>query len=577
VTVYWVVWDSAAQWIVDRLDREGALPAVRRLRATGITAAARPPSPNCQTPPSLATLFTGTWSHQHAITGFTVPGGPEDPVECHRSGFGPRLPAQPPVWRRAQALGLRTTFVHTPWVFDADGAVDPGVVAAVEAYSTRICESGILPLAGSPSQEWPAGDEAVDVSATATGVRLVTGTGTHDLHPARGWAPVRLTGTAGFWARYLDLPSGPAVVRTGTWAPRAAGEDTQLVRGLADAEVFAGEGLKSLYRSGRLGPRLADGGDGGAERVFVSSLDCVARSFGAAADVVLPRHRSDLVVIYLPLTDDVGHELVGWCDTASAMYRPDVADAVWGHVRHCYARVDAILSRVLDHAHDGDTVILGADHGIVGSAYLVALNMPLIKAGLAVAAPGGGLDARRSSVIYHPANNGALRVNHDGLPGGLVPRARAGETLRAAMAALLTIAPPTATGSAHTAGAPPGRPVVTGFMDAAGRQLPPSRVGATDDVAYVVLHDDYQPTAEVDGGPAVRPMAKSAAHVVNTGTDRLHATFAAVGPGLPAGVDLGVVDNTFGAGLVSRLLGFDESGAGSGATMPMPTPKGTVR
>lgn len=582
MTVYWVVWDSAARWIVDRLDREGALPAVRRLRSAGVTAAARPPRPNCQTPPSLATLFTGTWPSQHAVTGFTVPGGPGDPVDLERSGFDPIFPARPPVWRRAHARGKRTAFVHAPWVFDAGGGVEPGVVAAVEAYSTRIGGSGVLPLTGAARLDWPAGDEPVEVSGAGERpvARLVTRTGVTELARGEGWKPVRLTGTAGFWARYLDLPSGPTLVRTGTWAPRAAGRDASLARDLAGAEVFAGEGLKSLYRSGVFGPRLADGGDGTAEQVFVSSLDCVTRSFGAVADVLLPRHTADLVVIYLPPTDDVGHEIVGWCDTASAMHRPDIAGALWPYVRRCYAGVDAVLGRVLDRARDGDTVVLGADHGIVGSAYLVALNAALIAAGLAAATPDGGLDPRRSSVIYHPANNGSLRVNHDGLPGGRVPRASAGRALRAAMAALATIAPPAVAGAGHTAGVLPGGPVVSGFLDADGRDLPPSRVGDTDDVAYVVPHDDYQPTAAVDGGPVVRPMAKSAAHVVNTGSDRLHAIFAASGPGLRAGTDLGVVDNTFGADLVAHALGLDgpiaPSDAGRDAAVPAPS-KGRLR
>ncbi len=181
MTVYWVVWDDAAHWIVDRLDREGALPAVRRLRAAGVTAA-RPPRPNCQTPPSLATLFTGSWPRQHAVTGFTVPGGPHDPVDSHlrvRAG----IPGAAAGLAAGPARGLRTAFVHVPWVFDGEGAVGPGVNAAVEAYSNRICGSGILPLADGPRQDWPAGAGAIGVRATAAGARLVTSAGTHDLEP----------------------------------------------------------------------------------------------------------------------------------------------------------------------------------------------------------------------------------------------------------------------------------------------------------------------------------------------------------------------------------------------------------
>lgn len=38
MTVYWMVWDAAARWIVDRLEAEGALPAVSELRARGCRA-----------------------------------------------------------------------------------------------------------------------------------------------------------------------------------------------------------------------------------------------------------------------------------------------------------------------------------------------------------------------------------------------------------------------------------------------------------------------------------------------------------------------------------------------------------
>jgi hypothetical protein len=563
MTVYWVVWDAAAHWIVDRLEREGALPAVRRLHAAGARAAARPPSPNCQTPTSLATLFTGKSAQEHGVIGFTVPGGPGDPIELHRSGFSPGFPARPPVWRLAQAQGRRTAFVHAPWVFGADGAVGPGVDAAIEAYSSQLADSDILMLRPGARQLWPAGPDDVEVVPTATGARLITGAGSYDLGAEQGWVPVRLREGVGFWVRLLGTNGtsneGTLLVRTGTWSTRLAGTNRRLLERLAATEPFAGKGVGSLYLSGCFGPRLIEGGDGSAEEVFVSSLACVNRSIAGVADAVLMDHDADLVVIYLPLTDDVGHEIVGLCDPLSAAYRPDVADAIWAQVRRCYSWVDALLGRVLDRAGvggggaTGDMVILSADHGIVGGAYLVHLNEALIRTGLTVTGADGQIDPRGSAVLYHPANNGALRVNHDELPGGLVPREQSGAVLRKAMGALTAIAAPDILALA-------GQQVVAGFLDEHGRPLPPDSVRERADTAYVLLHDDYQPSAAVDGGPVVRPMRKSAAHVVNTGASRLHATFAVAGPGIGAGVDLGVVDNTLAAELVLRLLGRPDDG-----------------
>lgn len=503
MTVYWVVWDAAADWIVDRLDTEGALPAVRALRTGGARAAGRPPTPNCQTPPSLATLLTGTSPREHGVTGFTVP---DDKVfGAHRSGFGAEFPARPPIWRVLGDHGLRSAFVHVPWVFDDSDHVGSYVDAAIEAYSGRLAGHDVLAGDG----DWPVGGFPVRVD----GPVLYAGGVAHELAPERGWVPVRLDSRTGFWVRHL----GDLLVRTGTWQVRVGGSNESLVRDLADTPAFAGEGVGPLYRRGLFGPRLVDGGDGSAERNFMSSVDCVVRSFSTAVTAVLSQHNADLVVIYLPWTDDVGHEMIGWCDTRSGAYRPDVADQAWEHLRQCYQDADRVLGQVLSRAGDQDTVLLAADHGMVGSTHLLCVNELLIEAGLAGRAEDGGLDLAESTVIYHPANNGRLVVNPD-----LVAPALAESILAKAKDAL--------------------RDYVTGFLDG----------------CYLVLDDDWQPSATVDGGKVLRPLGKSGSHVVNTGDSRLHATFAVQGPGIPQGVDLGAVDNSLGALVASHQFGVGE-------------------
>lgn len=542
MTVYWVVWDCAADWIVSRLTDEGRLPGVQRLRAAGVRAAGRPPAPNCQTPPSLATLFTGTAQIEHGVTGFTVPGGFDEPVEAHRSGFDERYPGRPPVWQRCHDLGLRTRFVHAPWVFGADGCVPAEVEAAVEGYSTERAPASVLALTsvdGDPEPvSWVCGDQSVSVLVRGENVQLDTGSVVVDLPTSGDWVPVRLDGTAGFWAGLISVPGGRLVARTGIWAPRSAGSNTQLADALAGDTVFAGAGLKAQYRRGVFGPRLIEGGDGSAEAVFSASVDCVARSFTAATRAALTGPQPDLTVIYLPWTDDVGHELAGWCDPHSATYRPAIADRIWEHVAGAYRSADTVLKQVLDIAEPTDTVILSADHGVVGSVGLVRVNRVLVDAGLAMLEPGGRLDHRASDVIYHPANNGLLRVNHTGRPGGRVSPAETPKVLAEAALALTN-----ALGE-----------VVTGFLTDDGRRFNPQSDIPGQDHAWLVLHDDYQPSAEIDDGPAVIPMPKAAAHVINTGSPRLHATFSAAGPRLPRDADLGVIDNTHVAGLVLAVL-----------------------
>ena len=514
MTVYWFVWDAAAAWVVDELDAEGSLPHVRALRSAGVRAAGRPPAPNCQTPPSLATLFTGTSSQEHGVTGFSVPTG----LTGHTSGFDPAYPARPPVWR---SPGVRGAFVHVPWVFDADGGLGPDVEVAIEAYSGRLARHDRLSVAPGQVVDWPVADLPVRVETTADGVVLHAGGTAHAL--AHDWTPVRLTPSQGFWVRRVGED---ALVRTGTWTVRTGGTNTALAERLANAPVFAGESVGSLYRAGLFGPRLAEGGDGTAEREFLTSVDRVVESFTAAAELVVEGHDADLVVVYLPWTDDVGHEVLGWCDRQAATYRPDIADRVRDLLRHCYRAADAVLGTALRRAGEHDTVLLSADHGMVGSTELLHVNEVLVAAGLAEA------DPARSRVVYHPANNGSLRVNRAVVPAELVDA-----TMRRAMAVLLDLGPS----------------VVTGFLDERARPI-------TDpaEVVYLVLHDDYQPSAVLDGGPALRPMVKTGSHVVNTGSDRLLATVAAAGPGIPAGVDLGTVDNTLAARIARHQLGVGD-------------------
>ncbi|MGL4175031.1 MAG: DUF6001 family protein [Dermatophilaceae bacterium] len=525
MAVYWVVWDAAAYWVVDRLERQGVLPAVSRMRERGQFAAARPAHPNCQTPPSLATLFTGTWPAEHGVTGYTVPGAGPGGLGSHVSGFDSRFPAVPPVW---ETLGARGAYVHVPWVFDGADAVGPDVDAAVEAYSRRTVRHAVTELEPGPARTWLIGPHPTTVEVAVDGVRVSAQTEVLLTTDGRWQALWLTTERIGTWVACIRNGDQLLLVHSGVWRPRYGGADPAVTDRLRTCLPFAGEGVGPLYRAGRFGDRLADGGDGSAEEFFLASVECVARSFGAAADAALARHQSDLVVVYLPMTDDVGHEMLGFCDERSAAYRPEIADQVWSLVGRCYRWSDEILGRVLDAAGPADSVLLGADHGMVGSAYLVHLNDQLALAGLARTGEDGEVDPDRSAAFYHPANNGALYVAQD----GLMPRAKA---------ALREL------------------PVPMRFLEPDGRPLADDQAGDPR-VTFVALHDDYQPTAGMAGTPPyVRPLRKVGAHVVWTGSDRLHAVHAAVGPDIVAGSPPGVIDNTAPARLITRQVAADPS------------------
>jgi Type I phosphodiesterase / nucleotide pyrophosphatase len=423
--------------------------------------------------------------------------------------------------------------VHAPWVLSDSGSPDEAAKwldGAVEAFGGRVARHGAHEFTGAPLT-FGVGEHTL--TATADGERIAVRGGHGEALIDAEWTSLRLDSTSGVWLRSVDVRGRRLLLHTGAWVSRSAGHNPGLVEALRQAPVFAGEGLGSCYRTGLFGPRLVDGGDGGAEDVFLSSVGVVHRVFETTVESVLAGHRADLVVLYLPTTDDVGHELIGWCDSASAAYRPDVAAEVWRRVARCYRWADALLGRVLERAGEEDTVVLGADHGMAGTAWTLHPNQVLVDAGLAATTAEGDLDPRRSAVVYHPVNNGSLWVNDDYREGGWVPRHAAAGLLRKAAAALRRTGTPTG----H-------RTLVTSLV--------PAPEGGS---AHLLLDPDCLPSAELrPDGRAVVPARKPGAHVTNGGDERLHAVFAAAGPGLPRGQDLGVLDNTRAAALVLDQL-----------------------
>jgi Type I phosphodiesterase / nucleotide pyrophosphatase len=540
MAVYWMVWDAAAAWVVDRLVSQGRLPAVAALREAGLRAQARPPAPNCQTPPSLATLFTGTSPERHGVTGFWVPAGGGCHPLSQTPAFTPGVCREPMVWDRLGEAGLRSAFVHVPWVFDGSGAVPGYVDAAVEMFSRRRARPGVfeLPVRGARSVWQIAGHELVVEVLDPETVRV----GPLTLCRAAGWQPLRLPDGVTPMVSLFEVQGRLRLAHTGAWQERCAGEDSSLVGALRAEGASIGEGLGAEYREGRLGNRMAEGGDGTAEAVFSSSLRCVSYSFARMTRTMIQGHRADLVVIYLPMTDEVGHELLGWCDETSEAYRPDLASRAWSMVADCYRQADDILASVLAKATPRDTVVLSADHGMAGVGATFYPNAALVRAGLAVPDedPDAGADTSRSDVLYHRAGNGLLTVNRSDYPGGRVSSADAPRVLGRAIVVLGQVVHPRT-----------GRPVLRAVVDVAGHPI--DLESASE--AYLVLDGEILPSPDVPEDLSIfGPPLRNAAHTINNGDPRLLATMAAAGPGLGRGGDLGVIDNAEVASLVLAQL-----------------------
>jgi hypothetical protein len=424
--VLWVVWDGASFDVVRDLLGRGELPTLRSL-CDGRVVPLSPLSPNCQTPPSLASLFTGATIAEHGVTGFRVPSEPAATFVESRSGF--EVPVRRPlIWSRVAAEGGWVGLSHVAWGSDAGPGEAPASLA-VDAYDRRVAAPGVVEAGaiGRRPLSFELGGRPVvvqerggvwEASAPATGARVVIG------RPARlDLAPGRLRLGPGLGTRLgaMTLPDGRRVlVHTGLWELRAGPDVSQeeLDRTMLP---FMGKLLGEPYRAGDLGLRAMEGGDGAAEQALAESARWQAESFTRCCELVLRRAPPDgLVIAYVPVIDEVQHELFRWWRAAGDGAGLAGEDLAGETTRRVYALADAHLARLLRHTGPGCAVVLCSDHGAAGVSHDIHVNEALVAAGLTAFDQHGRIDVARSRVAYHPAGNGSVWVNDAGRAGGLV-------------------------------------------------------------------------------------------------------------------------------------------------------------
>jgi predicted AlkP superfamily phosphohydrolase/phosphomutase len=533
--IFWLIWDGAASSVTRRLLDEGRLPTLARLARGGVSAATRPTFPNCQTPPSLATLLTGVSPTKHGITGFHIPAtGFDSPVTARRSAFDRTALHASPLWNDATEAGRPTAVVHLPWT----EVGETGPTYAAEAFSRRIARAGAIPIDNRVTiGPYELTLEIDDGSLTIT--PPVGPPSTLRGEDVRRSIAVQFDRGIGGVLRAWRRPADGArfLLSHGAWEVR-----TSPVDGLAALEEaagpFVGDGLGRLYRHGVFGPRLDQDGDGDAEAILLVGIEALADHFRKASAHALGRvGREAFSVLYQPCIDAVEHELFGWCEP----YAPGLSDRAWAGVELVYRMADRHLADVLARAGPDATVIVASDHGMAGIRWNVHVNEILRRGGLLAFGPDGGIDLARSQIVYHPANNGSLWVNTKPRPEGIVePEECPGVIARAA---------PLLRGVRLT---PDGPEVFTKIYPL---DEPPCAWSETfGDLFLATLDGVHLRASPGPDGAILAPAHKSAAHLTHSAQSSLHGIFFAQGPGFTPGRDLGLIELEEVAPLVRHCL-----------------------
>lgn len=575
--------DGGGYELVQGFLRDGVLPHFARLRDEGAFSDGMVTAFPSKTAPSFAMIWTGLPGRETGITGNSVLALPADTHTLldTRDGFSAALLRADPLWTRVARAGRRAVALHTThtWPLDASlGRLGPerrgelhiltgyGDVrlppATLDEVRNPLLAEPPAPLAGKRASPRVGGSPGVfrfDVGGTGfLGVFL-----DDPLNPESGWdtfgvledprdrdpephAPVWLARVGiGAGAEFSGPISAEADgrrvefrVRAFAAAAPAAGSPARylVLRGGASEmgahpEAFWNERLGAPewprtvgapeYASGRLGRTRAEGGEGIAESRLLEIAGVVADSALAHLDAAASLPGWDLIALYLPMADEMGHLLYGRLDERLPTHVPSLAESLRPVLAGAFAEVDRVLGRLFALAEaSGAHLMVVSDHGMSGTDRLLHLNVALERAGLLAFRADGTVDLSRTQAMLLTTADGSVAINRASRHEGIVPSDQEAAVLAAVRSALLAIRAD-------------GEPVVTGFLEPVTRgRVQPG--GPTTGDLFPLLRPGFLSSAR-PAEDIVMPARAAGNHGFAPTRRDMLAVVAAWGPRIPAG------------------------------------------
>ncbi len=570
--------------IADAVAR-GVMPNLAALRASGATARGSVTSLPAKTAAGHATLFTGAWPDVSGVTGNDVillGASLLEPVSGYRSE---PLRAEP-LWVTAARAGRPATMLcatqdypYEPYETGRRFGGDFGErLAFLTGYKGPSLGDAVY-LASDLRRREPTGWRGVPVTGGSEIELRVAETTLFGLlfddpgDPARGLDTLVLSGDkdASGGVRLKPVPTGSAAAFAAVtvrleghdlpvffrlFALSGDGSDLLLYRARASVFLssraalvpavteatggFVGNGAHRLYEASALGPTLATGGDGTAERRYLDTVRLVERQFERLLDFGATRTQWDLLVGYLPFPDEFLHMWWGLADPSLPGHDPVLGARLRIFLDEGLRIADAYVGALRRHAGRDVLLAVGADHGMTSVRTRVRMTAALREAGLLALDPEGHVDLARTKV-YYLEPSGYFLFNRVGRPGGSVRGDEEGALRARTQAMLRGLRDPRT-----------GEPLVEEVFAPGARE---GTGGPQGGDVYFRLVPHALPTGEASGD-LVYDGAPRGEHILAPDRDDMHASFAVDGPGVKGGVDLGLIRQVDIAPTLAALIGL---------------------
>jgi predicted AlkP superfamily phosphohydrolase/phosphomutase len=565
-----ISFDAAGYVMTSRLVAEGKLPSLERMIREGAWSDGMVTSFPTKTAAAHALLFTGRHGHESGITANTVlrfPPSSGSRLETRNGFYSDSLRVEP-IWAMAAARGLETFVFHTPQVYPFHpqphlqvvygytDALLTGEVLAPDAVRGdaplqirfAVGESRFRGTFLDDPADPRIGCDTLEISAEAD-----TGTSLARVKPGDEEsfsAPIEaslLGRRVWFSLRLFSLSAdGTGFVLYRSGASELVASPPDLLEPEAPVlRAYAANGGALAYSRGGFGPTLAEGGSGEAERRFFETEIHLGTQLVDQARWGLSRDYR-LVLLYSPVIDDVAHQLYGYLDPELDGYDEVLARKIQPFLEQAFAVQDRFLEMLLQIAdYDGAHVIVVSDHGMSGKNKLVHLNIALQQAGLLALGADGSIDLSRTRALASPLGDASVAVNTVDRPGGIVALEEKALVLSEVRTALSTVKDPDS-----------GANVITAFFEPATTGLLQPGGDTTGDL-FLDFAPGYYPSTSTSSGVVVERTRPSGEHVYVPTRREMLAIFAAYGPRIPKGVNLGRVQAIDVAPTILDLLGVE--------------------
>ncbi len=596
--------DGAAAPAIDDAVRRGAMPNLARLRARGATAQGSLTPLPVKTPAGHAAVFTGAWPDRNGIAGIEVP-VPGANVLAARSGYTSEMLRAEPIWVTAARQGLDVSvisatqsFPFNPFLEEKRFGGDFGWrLALFDSYQNRQAASAALTakdVRARPAAGWrgmlPVHQGSPrDFELNVAGARIEALLYDDPADPVAGFDTLYLAtdkragsgvvlkpqapsaSTDAIRALSVRTPAGELGVhfRLFSLAPDASEfllfvAEAGLIRSnrpllepaaLRATGGFVGNGADELYKEGVFGRPLWQGGDGSAEARYLETALLVERQFERLSDFGLDRTRWDLLITYLPFPDEQFHLWYGYLDPKLPGHDPNLARELRPFVDRALGIADAFVGHLANRLDQDTMLAVVSDHGVLATHKDILFNVALHKAGLLSLTSDGDVDLFRTQAVYFPGNSGYFLLNRVARREGVVTPAQEAAVLDRLKAALLGIRDPET-----------NRPVVTAILDPRDKGHEPGIGGLIGGDLYVDVAPGYYSSASLRGD-TIRARRPSGEHLYSPQRPEVHASFAVAGPGVAAGVDLGLIRQIDIAPTLATLLGIEPPAQAHGAVL----------